>query len=189
MANRSTGNEVGLYGRNSNRSPALPQRPPRSLAHAVELAVGQIDEALLTPVADQRSSETFQAGKVLALLTYCYARQIYSSTVIAAQLRRDFNAFKLADDGLPDGRMLRRFRCENRGPLDHCLRAALIFLAEQKIKQGFVTHVREAHIVQEASRRVIMAMFTDSLEMEPEPEHAARFQLSFSVARSRGRIY
>ena len=154
----------------------------------MELAVGQVVQTSVKPLDRTGIGPPFQATKVLALLTFCYARQIYSSTKIAALLRRDFNSTRVAGNNLPDAWRLKRFRSENRRPLDFCLRSVLRFLAEEKIQQGFVTHVKEAHITQEASRRVIMAMFTDSLEMELDSELEAPIELSFGVAVELGRV-
>jgi len=44
-------------------------------------------------------------------------------------------------------------------------------LAEQKIAEGWLTRVCEAHLAEEARRRVIMAMFTDS--QEPDNQRAS----------------
>jgi hypothetical protein len=141
-------------------------KQPRSLAQAVELAAGLVDDRALRPVIQANARLEFQTRTILALLTFCYARQVYSSKVIVAQMRRDFDPIGINDRDLPNAGTLQRFRGENRGPLCFCLKAALQFLAEEKVKQGFVTHVKESHIAHEASRRIVMAMFTDSLEVD-----------------------
>ena len=189
MTTISLGNDMRFGTRYRQASPEAQSRQACSLAHAVEYAVGQVDGRVLRPVTRSGIAPTFHADKMLALLTFCYARQIYSSTKIAALLRRDFNSTRVAGNDLPDARVLERFRCENRGPLNFCLRSVLLFLAEEKIQQGFVTHVKEAHITQEASRRVIMAMFTDSLEMEQDSEPAAPLELSFEASGELGRMH
>jgi hypothetical protein len=135
----------------------------RSLAQAVEAAVDKVNETALREVAPLDSAPAVQARALLALLTFCYARQVYSSRTIEAQLQ-EFTCRRFAGDRLPDAAMLQLFRLHNRGPLSFCLKSALSFMAEEKIRQGFVTHVKEAHLVQESRRRIVMAMFTDSLE-------------------------
>jgi hypothetical protein len=189
MTNVSFGNDVRFTGHYSQAVPKPDNRPPRSLAQAVELAVGHVDAASLELVAPTDAGPAFEPPKVLALLTFCYARQLYSSRTIAAQLRRDFNSLRINGNPLPDAAMLKRFRCVNRGALDFCLKSALLFLAEEKVRQGFVTHVKERHIIQEASRRIVMAMFTDSLEMESEREPEAGLELSFEVAMNRSLVH
>src|SRR5262245_57334377 len=103
------------------REPSLGR--PRSLAQAVESAVRSIDTKLVKPVAPPHAGPAFQSSTLLALLTFCYARQVYSSAAIAEQLRRDFMLFKVEGYGLPDTLLLQQFRSLNRWPLDLCLRS------------------------------------------------------------------
>ena len=135
----------------------------RSLAKAVEAAVRAVDSNTLTPVAPVDAGLALQPKALLAVLAFSYARQIYASSDIETSLRGDSNFRLLCREQFPDARILRRFRRGNRKPLLACLTVALRFLAEQKVAQGLVTHVNEAHVTEEANRRVIMAMFTDSL--------------------------
>jgi hypothetical protein len=189
MTNVSFENNVRFPDRYPQAVPKPDNRPPRSLAQAVELAVGHVDAASLELVAPTDAGPAFEPGKVLALLTFCYARQLYSSSAIAAKLRRDLNSIRINGNPFPDAAMLKRFRCINRGALDFCLKSALLFLAEEKVRQGFVTHVKERHIISEASRRIVMAMFTDDLEMEAEREPEAALELSFEVAMNRSLLH
>jgi hypothetical protein len=166
------------------RAPSLEQ--PKSLAQAVESAVRGIDLKLLKPVAPAHAGPAFQSTALLALLTFCYARQIYSSEAIAEQLSRDFTLFRVDGYGLPDAQLLQHFREINRWPLDLCLRSALLFLVEEKIEQGIVTHVKETTINEEASRRIVMAMFTDSLEVEPGKKTEIRLDPRFRITGNGG---
>ena len=172
MKTVSLGNDVRF--RSGHFEPATVSRTtePHSLPQAVEAAVGNIDFSSLKPVTGDAATAVFESRTMLALLTFCYARQVYSSKTIAAQLRRDFS-FRMSGRPVPDAGKLQQFRACNRAALDFCLRSALLFLEHEKIRQGVVTHVKEAHIVEEASRRIVMAMFTDSLELEHEcqPEY------------------
>jgi hypothetical protein len=148
----------GLQETNDFSSPG-----PGSLAQAVEAAVTAVDESGLVPLACSGNGRV-----LLALLTFCYARQIYASSDVAARLWSDPSVRQFCGDTLPDAWTLRRFRGENREALDSCLRAALRFLAGQKLAQGFVTRVSEAHLAEEARRRITMAMFLDSLELDKD---------------------
>lgn len=162
-------------------------RRPCSLAEAVEIAVEQVDKDLLKPLAGPANSLVFQATTILGLLAYSYARQVYSSTAIVAQLRREFTPFRFSETDVPDAQALQRFRAANRDPLAFCLKSALLFLAEEKIQQGFVTHVKRAHIHRESERRIIMALFTDSLEGPEEDRKPAPGERSFVVVFGRDR--
>src|SRR5512139_1424763 len=62
---------------------------PWSLAHVVRAAVRAIDEGTLTPVAGNHAGPACQPRTLLALLSYSYAREIYSSTEIEQSLQRD----------------------------------------------------------------------------------------------------
>jgi hypothetical protein len=98
---------------------------------------------------------------LLALLTYCYARHIYCSADIEDGLRDDMDFGQLSGNGFPGVLVIRQFRRLNREALRLCLLAVLCFLAEQKIAEGLVTKVNKAHLAEEASRRITMAMFID----------------------------
>jgi hypothetical protein len=135
----------------------------RSMAHAVIEVAQKLDERMLGP-AEPNINPAYESRTLLAMLAFCYARQIYGSTEVAARLRRDASLYRLCGDDVPDAATLRRFRSANRGALQFCLKAALRCLAEQKIAEGSVTRLSEQHLAEEASRRVTMAMFTDSLE-------------------------
>lgn len=177
----------GFRGGYSQPGGALWLKSPQSLAEAVELAVDQVDANCVRDVSGARAGTVFQPRTMLGMLTFCYARQIYSSSEIARQLRREFQPFRVSGGDLPDSALLQRFRSVNRGAIVFCLKLALLFLAEEKIKQGVVTHVRRAHLAREANRRIIMAMFTDNLEAplsQGSPDSAA-FGLSLAVPSER----
>jgi Transposase domain (DUF772) len=148
----------GLQGTKDFNSPG-----PASLPEAVKAAVTAVHESGLVPLACSGNGRA-----LLALLTFSYARQIYASSDVAARLWSDPSVRDLCGDALPDVWTLRRFRGENREALASCLRAALRFLAGRKLAQGFVTRVCEAHLAEEARRRITMAMFLDSLELDKD---------------------
>ena len=168
---------------------AARRKSARSLAKAVESAVEQVDGAALISVARSNAPPFLQAKTLLGLLSYCYARQVYSSKAIAAQLRRDFQFESLEGAGneLPDELILKRFRDQNRGPLDFCLKSALLFLGIEKVRQGMITHVSEANIARDASRRIIMAMFIDSMEKEAATDAVSARTFRFPGGRPTAR--
>ncbi len=49
--------------------------------------------------------------------------------------------------------------------------------------RGIVTHVSETHLAEEANRRIIMAMFTDSLELDKECLTQTDLEPCFIVAK------
>jgi transposase len=159
------------------------------LAKAVEAAVRAVDSNTLTPVAPVDAGVALQPKALLAVLAFSYARQIYASSDIEASLRGDSNFRQLCREQFPDARMLRRFRRENRKAVLTCVTAALRFLAEQKVAQGLVTHVNEAHVNEEANRRIIMAMFTDSLAATKDQTRDTPVDLCYLFANRRPRTH
>lgn len=141
---------------------------PRCLADAVRAAVDAVDERTLRPVAPCDAALGFQPKALLALLSYCYSREIYGSADIENRLLRDLDFCRLCQNRLPDAAVIRRFRRENREAIQSCLTATLRFQVQQKVKAGFVTKVNIAQFAAEANRRMIMAMFTDSMQMDGE---------------------
>src|SRR5262245_6852756 len=81
-----------------------------SLIHAVAEAVRKVDDRMLRPVAGGNGSLAFEARALLAILTFCYARQIYGSTEVATRLRGDAHLRRACNDEIPDADTLRRFR-------------------------------------------------------------------------------
>jgi hypothetical protein len=149
------------------RIPAKPAPDTRgwneSLAIAVESAVVNLDHQTLRPPTGWQRFSALDAQRLLALLAWHYARELYSSTEIHSRLRRGRGA-ELWDSGIPNVADICRFRMENRRALQSCLQVALHFLATQKVTAGIVTRVNESHIAAEASRRITASIFIDSTE-------------------------
>ena len=139
---------------------------PHCLAEAVQMAVREVDDCTLAPIARPDAGLAFQPKTLLALLSYCYAREIYGSAHIEDDMARDEKFRQLCRHEFPGAGILRRFRRENREALRRCLTAALSFLAEQKVERGVVTRVNPAHLAEEATRRITMATFIDSMELD-----------------------
>lgn len=139
-----------------------------SLVQAVQAAVCAVDETMLKPVDPGDTRLAFRPKTLLALLCFCYARQVYGSTDIENMLGRDVNFRRLCLDQLPDARVIRHFCRENREAIRLCLTCVLCFLADQKVREGLMTKVNKAHIAEEATRRIIMALFSDSQTLNEE---------------------
>src|SRR3989442_752559 len=87
---------------------------PHSLTQAVQGAVRAVDERTLRPVAHRDAGMAFQSKTLLALLTYCYAREIYCSVEVADVLRRDVTLRPLCNNDSVGALLISRFRHENR---------------------------------------------------------------------------
>jgi len=161
----------------------------RALADAVVAAVWQVDERMLVPVGGPDGNLAFEPRTLLAMLTICYARQIYGSAEVAARLRRDPDFCRVCQDKIPDATTLRRFRSENRPALNFCLKATLRFLAEEKIAQGLLASMSEDHLAEEASRRIITAMFTDSIELDRSQASDGTVELCILVAKGGAAVH
>lgn len=141
---------------------------PASLVEAVQAAVQRIEACRLRPVVARTASLAFQPRVMLAVLTYCYAQQVYSASDILHYLIRDEAFSQVCQGEFPNAREIETFRQQNRSVIETCLNAALRFLAEQKVAAGFVTRANETFIAEDAKRRIIMAACLDSLELAYE---------------------
>jgi hypothetical protein len=141
---------------------------PTLLARAIQAAADTIADGALKPLSLDAASPFAQARAVLALLAHCYAQQIYSSEAVAALASHDADFPWPWCEALPDAGALRRFRIENRGALHRCLTAALRCLMEEKISAGALTRINGLQLAEEAGRRIVMAAFVDSMELDGE---------------------
>src|SRR5262245_55028205 len=94
---------------------------PRSLAEAVRTEAQAIDERSLKPAVQLEAGLAFQPRTLLAVLSYCYARQTYSSTEVTNLFRRDPDFRHLFHERFPDARVIHRFSRDNRESLHRCL--------------------------------------------------------------------
>jgi len=136
---------------------------PASLLQAVQAAAQRMESRSLRPVAAEQGSLAYQPRVLLAVITYCYARQIYSSADIETVLARDPAFCRACQNRFPSARTIRQFRRENREALQVCLLEVLSFVACQKLENGLVTRVSKAVLAGEASRRLIMAGCLDNM--------------------------
>ena len=144
------------------------ENPPRTAGEAIQLAVDAVDYAALKPLSPDAMSPLSQARAVLALLVNCYVHQIYSSRNAAALAARDPHFPWLWWEDFPDASSLRRFRQENHAAIHRCLTAVLGMLAAQKKFAGALTKISSSQFAEEASRRITMAAFVDSVELVEE---------------------
>ncbi len=145
----------------SRASPATAQ----SLIQTVQAAVRTLDQRALRPLGPNFSGMAFQPKVLLALLTYCYARKIYSSMDIEEMMGRDTAFCEACQYEFPGARIISQFRNYNRPAIRACLIAALTFLSNQKVEEGILGKVNEACIAVEAARRLVMAICIDNLEL------------------------
>ena len=162
---------------------------PRTLNQAVHASVGAIEDRSLKPLTPGDAGPFTQTKALLALVIHCYAREIYGSTDVGEIVRRDLGFGRLCGEGFPDGQTIHRFRSENRDVIHRCLMAALHFLVEQKISLGVLTKVSDAQLAEEASRRIIMATFIDSMELDAAHVTDPPAEISYLFANDRARVH
>jgi transposase len=136
---------------------------PQSLSQAVRQAVRAVAECALRRVAHPDAGVAFEPRPLLAVMTYCYANEIYGSADIEDVLRRDQPYRQSCQNEFPGARVFRRFRRENRQVLQSCLERVLRFVMAYKMAPGLVG-VSDGQVSLEASRRIGIAMFMDSME-------------------------
>jgi transposase len=144
---------------------ANPTEAGAAFEKAIQAAVSSIDLNTLHPVAPGDAGPAFQPKALLASIIHCYARQIYGSADIEVWLASNPDTRPFGLTTWPDAQLIREFRRENRKPIQLCLMTALWLLGQQKVTAGTVTHLNTSNLAEEASRRLIMALFTDSMEL------------------------
>jgi hypothetical protein len=148
-------------GRAREFSPGL-----RSVEQAIQGAVDAMEEHAFKPLAGDKAQSFARARAMAALLTRCYANQVYGSAAAAALAARDPDFPWPWWESLPDAGALRHFREENKSAIHRGLVAALRCQVEQKICAGMLTRINGPQLAEEASRRIVMAAFADSTELE-----------------------
>jgi len=130
-----------------------------SPAQAVQAAARAIPRNVLHPVCSAAAGVAFHPRALLALLTYCYFSEIYSSTDIEDLMLRDANFRNVCANQIPDAPTLRRFRRHNRDVIETCLHAVFRCLAEQAGK-----HPSETELFEQARLHVTTAVLMDMHE-------------------------
>lgn len=162
-------------------SPA--NREAFSLLQATETIARTTTHRLPCHCAPRNLARSFQPRMMLFLLSYCYARQIYKSTDIEKLVGTDALLRRCCGDESPAAADLRRFRSEHREALLFCLKSALRCLADYDLAAGLITKVDEARIAADAARRIITAIFADSMEDGTETTTDEAVELSYLFAK------
>jgi hypothetical protein len=161
----------------------------RTLEQVVQMSVCAIEDGSIKRLSPNDPRPFAQARAALALLTLCYAREIYASMDIAGIARNDPDFPRLWGEEYPDAQSFRRFRSENRAAIHRCLITALRFTGEQKISLGVWMKVSDAQLAEEASRRIITATFLDSMELDGEHVTDPPAEISYLFANRRARVH
>lgn len=141
------------------------RRRATSITEAVQDAVRRVEDGALRPVARPEAGLAYQPKSLLSILAYSYAWEVYGSEDIEGWMRRDVVFRKACRDEFPDARLLRKFRGHNRGSIEQCLSAALRWLS-QGHRADLQVPADEDRFALEAERRVEMARFIDSIELD-----------------------
>jgi hypothetical protein len=94
---------------------------PASLAEVVDAAVMGVERPLFKPGGAEVPDLAFQPRMMLAVLTYCYARQILSSSNVWSHLMRDAAFRKICQNAVLGPDRIRHFRDETGRP---CMNAS-----------------------------------------------------------------
>jgi hypothetical protein len=92
-----------------------------TLGGVVLQVVRQVDEREIRRVAALNAGLAYRPLTLLALVTYCYATEIYGSADIESLMRRDATFRAQCGNEFPDWRAIRRFRRENREAIHRSL--------------------------------------------------------------------
>ena len=150
------------------RSLALPSSPScsdrtreaaASPAQAVQAAARAFPGGALQPVCAPDAGLAFQPRILLAVLSYCYAHEIYTSSDIEDLMYRDAHFRNLCGNEIPDARTLRHFRRHNHEAIEQCVAAALRNHSE---KNG--GHPADTEIFADARQRLSTAILMDMNE-------------------------
>lgn len=139
---------------------------PRTLEQAIHNAVCLIEDASLESPWPNDARALRLARALLSLLTFGYARQLYSSSDLSDLARRDEDFENLSAAALPSPPLIRDFRERHRDALRDCLAAALRFLAEEGFAAGRLPPVTETQLAEETTRRLILAAVLDRMELD-----------------------
>lgn len=144
-------------------SPAPPPDRTREAAasptQAVQAAARAIPGGALQSVCARGAGLAFQPLTLLAVLSYCYAHEIYTSSDIEDLMYRDAHFRGLCGNEIPDARTLRHFRRHNHEAIEQCVAAALRSHLE---KNG--GHPADTEIFAEARQRLSTAILMDMNE-------------------------
>ncbi len=127
-----------------------------SPAQAVQAAARAISNSKLQAVCRADAGVAMQPRVMIAVLSFCYAFDIFASTDVEDVMRRDMEFRRLCANEFPDAQTLRRFRRYNRDALEHCLVEVLRSVAAE---DG--TRPSDAALRDDAHDRVNTAILMD----------------------------
>jgi transposase len=113
----------------------------------------------LQSVCAPNAGLAFQPRALLAVLSYCYVHEIYTSSDIEDLMHRDAHFRNLCANEIPDARTPRYFRRHNREAIEQCVAAAL---RTHSGKNG--GHLADTEIFAEARQRLSTAILMDMNE-------------------------
>ena len=124
----------------------------------------------------------FQPKALLALLTYCYAKETYAARDIEDCMCRDANFRRLCENEFPGAHIIRQFRRCNREAITRCLAEVLRVLQGRRPAQAAATSAADTRFcarsidppgasedtLTEARERVEMAVLMDHIMSEAD---------------------
>jgi transposase len=110
------------------------------------------------------------ATAFLAVLTYCYSKQVYSTSEIARYLAREESFCRACLMTIPSLAEIQAFRKQNRALVERCLTVALEHVFAEQTCAELIMPLDRSFITEEAKRRMIMAACMDDLDRRNELE-------------------
>lgn len=141
---------------------------PLTLVEHIQTIILAIPESNIHSSPSELGNCAFPGRTLLALLTYCYATDLFSASDVRRKILADDVLNGLFGRDVPDERQIRRFRKLNRSLLEHCLAAALVYLEFLKPRLEPACLRDGLLFADEAKRRILMAACLDSVEIEDE---------------------
>jgi hypothetical protein len=129
-----------------------------SPAQAVRAAARAISSSELQAVT-RDGGVAMQPRAMLAVLSFCYAFEIYSSEEVEQVMCRDAEFRRLCANEFPNAQMLKRFRRYNRDAIERCLADVLRALAAENAARPSDADLRD-----DAHERVNTAILMDMHE-------------------------
>ena len=141
------------------------RRRASNITEAVHEAVRRVHDRALRPVARADAGLAYHPKSLLSVLAYCYAWEVYSSTDIENWMMRDQVFREACHNEFPNARQLRNFRRHNGDALKECVAEALRWLSENT-RANLPAPSDDERYTAEAQRRIEMARFVDSVELD-----------------------
>src|SRR4051812_38238599 len=151
------------FARQEPPTASRPFEKPTTLTRAVQKAVRELDQTSLRPVSRRDAGLGFQPRTLVAVLSYCYARDIYGSAEVEDLMRRDKTFRAFCQNEFPYTHTIASFRRHNHEAIRDCLIAVLRFLM-MRIDPLGANGLRESQLTAEADRRMANAVLMDSIE-------------------------